>query len=100
MKLTPFIIVGVYILMFVLAGFIFGAKPVICVLGVMLAIATVLYIAIIIEETPWKFAFPGENFLAYAILAYGVVLFLLPIIALNIVEELKSGGKINWRWLQ
>ena len=38
--------------MFVLAGFIFGAKPVICVLGVMLAIATVLYIAIIIEETP------------------------------------------------
>ena len=86
--------------MFVLAGFIFGAKPVICVLGVMLAIATVLYIAIIIEETPWKFAFPVENFLAYAILAYGGVLFLLPIIALNIVEELKSGGKINWRWLQ
>lgn len=100
MKPTPFIIVGVYILMFVLAGFIFGAKPVICVLGVMLAIATVLYIAIIIEETPWKFAFSGENFLAYAILAYGGVLFLLPIIALNIVEELKSGGKINWRWLQ
>lgn len=100
MKPTPFIIVGVYILMFVLAGFIFGAKPVICVLGVMLAIATVLYISIIIEEKPWKFAFPGESFLAYAIMAYGVVLFLLPIIALNIVEELKSGGKINWRWLQ
>ena len=100
MKPTPFIIVGVYILMFVLAGFIFGAKPVICVLGVMLAIATVLYIAIIIEETPWKFAFPRENFLAYAILAYGGVLFLLPIIALNIVEELKSDGKITWRWLQ
>ena len=100
MKPTPFIIVGVYILMFVLAGFIFGAKPVICVLGVMLAIATVLYIVIIIEETPWKCAFPGENFLAYAILAYGGVLFLLPIIALNIVEELKPGGKINWRWLQ
>lgn len=100
MKPTPFIIVGVYILMFVLVGFIFGAKPVICILGVMLVIATLLYIAIIIEEKPWKFAFPGENFLAYAILAYGAVLFLLPIIALNIVEELKSDAKITWRWLE
>lgn len=100
MKPTPFIIMGIYVLMFVVAGLIFGAKPVLWTLGVMLAIATVLYIAIIIEEKPWKFAFPGENFLAYAILAYGGVLFLLPIIALNIVEELKSGGKINWRWLQ
>jgi hypothetical protein len=98
-KPTPFIIVGVYILMFVLAGFIFGAKSVFWILGGMLAIATVLYIAIIFEEKPWKFPFPGENFLAYAILAYCVVLFLLPIIALNIVEELKSDGKITWRWL-
>ena len=99
MKLTPFIIVGIYMLMFVVAGFAFGAKPVLLTLGVMLAIATVLYVAIIIEEKPWKFAFPGENFLAYAILAYCVVLFLLPIIALNIVEELKSNGKITWKWL-
>lgn len=99
MKPTPFIIVGVYILMFVLAGFIFGAKPVICVLGGMLAIATLLYISIIIEEKPWKFAFPGESFLAYAILAYGGVLFLLPFIALNIVKDLKSDGKITWKWL-
>lgn len=60
MKPTPFIIVGVYILMFVLAGFIFGAKPVLWTLGVMLAIATVLYVAIIIEEKPWKIAFPGR----------------------------------------
>lgn len=86
--------------MFVAAGFVFGVKPVLWTLGGMLAIATVLYIAIIIEEKPWKFASPGENFLAYAILAYGAVLFLLPIITLNIVEELKSGGKINWRWLE
>ena len=99
MKPLPFIIVGIYILMFVVAGFVFGAKSVICTLASMLAIATVLYIAIIIEEKPWKFAFPGENFLVYAIMAYGVVLFLLPIIALNIVEGLKSDGKINWRWL-
>lgn len=99
MKLTPFIIVGIYMLMFGVAGFAFGAKPVLWTLGVMLAIATVLYIAIIIEEKPWKFAFPGENFLAYAILAYGAVLFLLPFIALNIVEELKSDGKITWKWL-
>ena len=100
MKPLPFIIMGIYVLMFVVAGLIFGAKLVLWTLGVMLAIATVLYIAIIIEETPWKFACPGENFLAYAILAYGGVLFLPPIIALNIVEELKSDGKINWRWLQ
>lgn len=99
MKPLPFIIVGIYILMFVAAGFVFGVKPVICVLGVMLAIATLLYIGIIIEEKPWKFPFPGENFLAYAILAYCVVLFWLPLIALNIVEELKSDGKINWKWL-
>ena len=85
--------------MFVVAGFVFGAKSVICTLVSMLAIATFLYIAIIIEETPWKFACPVENFLAYAILAYGGVLFLLPIIALNIVEELKSDGKITWKWL-
>lgn len=97
MKPTPFIIIGIYILMFVGAGFVFGTKPVLCALGVMLVIATLLYIAIIIEEKPWKFAFPGENFLAYAIMAYGGVLFLLPIIALNIVEELKSDGKINWK---
>ena len=60
MKLTPFIIVGIYMLMFGVAGFAFGAKPVLWTLGVMLAIATVLYIAIIIEEKPWKFAFPGR----------------------------------------
>lgn len=99
MKPTPFIILGTYILMFGAAGFVFGAKPVLWVLGGMLAIATLLYISIIIEEKPWKFAFPGESFLAYAILAYSVVLFLLPIIVLNIVEELKSDGKITWKWL-
>lgn len=68
MKPLPFIIMGIYVLMFVVAGLIFGAKPVLWTLGVMLAIATVLYVAIIIiEEKPWKIAFPGENFLAYAI---------------------------------
>ena len=99
MKPLPFIIMGVYVLMFVVAGFVFGVKPVLWTLGGMLAIATVLYIVIIIEEKPWKFAFPGENFLAYAILAYGAVLLLLPIITLNIVEDLKSDSKITWKWL-
>lgn len=99
MKPLPFIIFGVYILLYVLAGFIVGVMPVVNALVVMFILATIIYIWILVEEKPWKFAFVGENLVAYAIMAYGGVLFMVPIIALNIVEELKSDGKITWKWL-
>lgn len=99
MKPTPFIIVGVYILMFVLAGFIFGVMPVVNALVVMFILATIVYIWILVEEKPWKFAFVGENSAAYAIMAYGITFLLIPIIVLNIIADLKDEGKITWRWL-
>ena len=99
MKPLPFIIIGVYILLYVLAGFIFGAMPVVNALVVMFILATIIYIWILAEEKPWKFAQVSENFLAYAIMAYGAVFFLIPIIVLNILTDLKDEGKITWRWL-
>ncbi len=99
MKPLPFIIFGVYVLIYVLAGFIFGAMPVLKTLGVMFMLATILYIWILVEEKPWKFAFVGENLVAYAIMAYGMVFFLIPIIVLNILADLKDEGKITWKWL-
>ena len=99
MKPLPFIIFGVYILLFVLAGFIFGAMPVVNALVVMFILATIIYIWILVEEKPWKFAFVGENLAAYAIMAYGMVFFLIPIIVLNIITDLKDEGKITWKWL-
>ena len=99
MKPLPFIIFGVYILLYVLAGFIFGAMPVVNALVVMFILATIIYIWILVEEKPWKFAFVGENLAAYAIMAYGVTFFLIPIVVLNILADLKDEGKITWRWL-
>ncbi len=99
MKPLPFIIFGVYILLYVLAGFIFGAMPVVKALVVMFILATIIYIWILVEEKPWKFAFVGENLVAYAIMAYGMTFFLVPIIALNIITEMKEDGRITWKWL-
>ena len=97
MKPLPFIIFGAYILLYVLAGFIFGAMPVVNALVVMFILATINYIWILVEEKPWKFAFVGENLVAYAIMAYGITFFLIPIIVLNILADLKDDGKITWR---
>lgn len=99
MKPLPFIISGVYILLFVLAGFIFGAMPVVKTLVVMFILATIIYIWILVEEKPWKFALVGENLVAYALIAYGVTFFLIPIIVLNILADLRDEGRITWRWL-
>lgn len=99
MKPLTFIIFGLYILLYVLAGFIFGAIPVVKALVVMFILATIIYIWILVEEKPWKFAFVGENLAAYALMAYGMTFFLVPIIALNILSDLKDEGKINWKWL-
>ena len=99
MKPLPFIISGVYILLYVLAGFIFGAMPVVKALVVMFILATIIYIWILVEEKPWKFACAGENLVAYAFIAYGMTFFLVPIIVLNILTDLKDEGKITWRWL-
>lgn len=99
MKPLPFIIFGVYILLYVLAGFIFGAMPVVKALVVMFILATIIYIWILVEEKPWKFACVGENLVAYAIMAYGITFFFIPIIVLNILTDLKDDGKITWRWL-
>ena len=99
MKSLPFIIFGVYILLFVLAGVIFGAMPVVKILVAMFILATIIFIWILVEEKPWKFAFVGENLVAYALMAYGMTFFLIPVIVLNILADLKDEGKITWRWL-
>lgn len=99
MKPLPFIIFGAYILLYVLAGFIFGVMPVVSALVVMFILATIIYIWILVEEKPWKFAFVGENLAAYAIMAYGMTFFLIPFIVLNIITDLKDEGKITWKWL-
>lgn len=99
MKPLPFIISGVYILLFVLAGFIFGAMPVVKALAVMFILATIIYIWILVEEKPWKFAGVGENLVGYALIAYGVTFFVIPIIVLNILADLRDEGKITWRWV-
>lgn len=77
MKPLPFIIFGVYILLYVLAGFIFGVMPVVNALVVMFILATIIYIWILVEEKPWKFSLVGENLAAYALMAYGIIFFLL-----------------------
>lgn len=99
MKPLPFIIFGLYILLYVIAGFIFGAIPVVKALVVMFILATIIYIWILVEDKPWKFAFVGENLAAYALMAYGMTFFLIPIIVLNILSDLKDEGKITGRWL-
>ena len=98
MKPLPFIITGLYILLYVLAGFLFSAIAVVNVLVAKFIIATLIYAVIIVEEKPWRFANPGENFLAYAIMAYGIVFFLVPIVILNILEDWKESGKLKWKW--
>lgn len=100
MKPLPFIVLGIYIMLFVIAGLIFGFGIVGYILLGMAIIGTFLYIAILAQETPWKYALPLENTLAYAAMAYGAVYLGLPIIVLNIIEDMQQDGKINWRWLK
>lgn len=99
MKPIPFIVVALYISLYVLAGFIFSATAVVKVLAVMFLVATVIYAIIIVQEKPWAYYKPGENFLAYAIMAYGLVFFLVPVVVLNSLNDLKEEGKITWKWL-
>ena len=99
MKPLPFIVLALYISLYVIAGFIFSAIAVVNVLVVMFLVATVIYAVIIVQEKPWAYYKPGENFLAYAIIAYGFVFFLVPIVVLNILNDLKEEGKITWKWL-
>lgn len=99
MKPLPFIVLALYISLYVIAGFIFSAIAVVNVLVVMFLVATGIYAVIIVQEKPWRFVNPGENFLAYAIMAYGIVFFLVPIVILNILNDLKEEGKITWKWL-
>lgn len=100
MKPLPFIVLGIYIMLFVIAGIVFGFGPIGHILAGMAAIGTVLFIAILIQEKPWKYALPWENIFAYAVMAYGAIYFGLPIIVLNIVEDMQQDGKIDWRWLK
>lgn len=99
MKPIPFIVLALYISLYVIAGFIFSAIAVVNVLVVMFLVATGIYAILIVEEKPWKYYKPGENFLAYAIMAYGLVFFLVPIVVLNILNDMKEEGKITWKWL-
>lgn len=100
MKPLPFIVIGIYIMLFVITGLIFGFGIVGYILLGMAIVGTFIYIAILAQETPWKYALPWENTLAYAAMAYGAVYLGLPIIVLNIIEDMQQEGKINWRWLK
>jgi hypothetical protein len=100
MKPLPFIVLGIYIMLFVIIGLIFGFGTVGYLLLGMAITGTFLYIAILAQEKPWKYALPWENTLAYAAMAYGAVYLGLPIIVLNIVEDMQQDGKIDWRWLK
>lgn len=100
MKPLPFIVLGVYIMLFVITGLIFGFGIVGYILLGMAIVGTFIYIAILAQETPWKYALPWENTLAYAAMAYGAVYLGLPIIVLNIIEDMQQEGKIDWRWLK
>lgn len=100
MKPLPFIVIGIYIMLFVITGLIFGFGIVGYILLGMAIMGTFIYIAILAQEKPWKYALPWENTLAYAAMAYGAVYLGLPIIVLNIIEDMQQEGKINWRWLK
>ena len=100
MKPLPFIVLGIYVMLFVITGLIFGFGIVGYILLGMAIIGTFLYIAILAQETPWKYALPWENTLAYAAMAYGAVYLGLPIIVLNIIEDMQQDGKMDWRWLK
>lgn len=100
MKPLPFIVLGIYIMLFVITGLIFGFGIVGYILLGMVIVGTFIYIAILAQETPWKYALPWENTLAYAAMAYGAVYLGLPIIVLNIIEDMQQEGKIDWRWLK
>ncbi len=100
MKPLPFIVLGIYIMLFVITGLVFGFGIVGYILLGMAIVGTFIYIAILAQETPWKYALPWENTLAYAAMAYGAVYLGLPIIVLNIIEDMQQEGKIDWRWLK
>ena len=100
MKPLPFIVLGIYVMLFVIAGLIFSFGTIGYILLGMAAIGTVLYIAILIEEKPWRYALPWENTFAYALMAYGAIFLGVPIIVINIVNDMQQDGKINWRWLK
>ena len=100
MKPLPFIVLGIYIMLFVITGLIFGFGIVGYILLGMAIVGTFIYIAILAQETPWKYALPWENTLDYAAMAYGAVYLGLPIIVLNIIEDMQQEGKIDWRWLK
>ena len=100
MKPRPFIVLGIYIMLFVIAGLIFGFGIVGYILLGMAIVGTFLYIAILAQEKPWKYALPWENTLAYAAMAYGALYLGLPIIVLNIIEDMRQDGNMDWRWLK
>ena len=100
MKPLPFIVLGIYVMLFVITCLIFGFGIVGCILLGMGILGTFLYIAILAQETPWKYALPWENTLAYAAMAYGAVYLGLPIIVLNIIEDMRQDVNMDWRWLK
>ena len=81
-----FTILGIYIALFIILGFI-NLNVLLWVLGILFSIGTFVYLTILIEEKPWKYGNAGENFLGYAIMAYGIVFFFIPIIILNFFED-------------
>lgn len=99
MKPIPIIVLVTYILLFVIAGLIFGAAPVLYTLAVMFALATVFFILILIEEHPWSYAYFWDNLLGYAMMAYGAVFFFVPILVLNIFSDMRDEGKISTKWM-
>lgn len=84
-KLTCTILV-IYIVLFVILGF-FSLTILLWLLGIMFAVATLCYIVILVEEKPWKYCNSLENWFGYALMAYGIVFFFLPIILLNAIAD-------------
>lgn len=84
-KLT-YTILGIYIALFVVLGF-FSSTILLWLLGIMFILATLCYIVILVDEKPWKYYNSVENYFGYALMAYGIVFFFLPIILLNIIAD-------------
>jgi hypothetical protein len=94
-KPIPIIVLATYILLFAIVGLIFGWMAVAYALISMFALGTVVYVLVLLEEEPWKYANTTENLFGYALMAYCVVFLFIPIIILNILSDMRDEGKIS-----
>lgn len=79
-------ILAIYVALFVILGFV-SLPALLLVLGLMFVISTIIYIGILIQEKIWTYSVIWDNLIGYAVMAYGIVFFLLPIIVLNCIED-------------